>query len=49
MNLHDVVRIKITGVLGTIVDIHGDTCAVEIGISCEIEDYSMAELEKVDA
>ena len=52
MDLHEVVRIKATGALGTIINIHtsiyGSLYTVEIGISSEIEGYLESDLERVN-
>jgi len=47
INLHDVVRIRETGRLATVVNIHRDRYAVEPHDSCEIEDYSFSELDLI--
>lgn len=45
MKLHDVVRVKVTGALGTIVYIYNGKCAVELFLGNCVEDFSMGELE----
>jgi len=48
MKIHDVIKVKTTGALGTIVYIYNDRYAVELFLGNCIEDFSKGEIDLLE-